>query len=319
MSSYWTVSLLHFLGTEFDQQKLFSQAFEHFFAEGVEEFSIDEALVDEILGERSYSGGDLPIEVLDEVEEVLKSQSNNYKFYFSNELQAREFHGFVQSHFLAEVQLFEAATQDWNEEWKKHYKPIKISESLDVIPAWYLDENREPKTFIAINPGMGFGTGSHETTFLCLKLMLSFELPEKSCILDFGSGSGILGIGALKVFSRPFVDFYDIDLEANKNCFENIVLNKLEESSYRLLLPEYRSYFQKKYDLIFANILQPVLLEESRQLVDLLSQDGRLIMSGLLQPQVELVLKTYEELGLVHVQTLNLGDWSALMMKKDIV
>src|SRR5690606_10010880 len=128
----------------------------------------------------------------------------------------------------------ECPQEDWNAEWKKHYSPIKVNELLEVIPSWKDDYVSTTSQKIFINPGMGFGTGSHETTFLCLKLFTEELLSNNiETVLDFGCGSGILGLSTFLFFPEARVDFYDIDLEANKNCFDNAEINKLASKSFR--------------------------------------------------------------------------------------
>jgi ribosomal protein L11 methyltransferase len=135
--------------------------------------------------------------------------------------------------------------------------------------------------------------------------------------LDFGSGSGILGICALSLNQTARVDFYDIDPEANKNCYENILINQLDQRLYRLLLPEFRSSLLNQYQLIFANILEGVLLTEKQNLFKHLAPNGHLIISGLLNHQVSGVIEAYLEQGLTLVKEVHKGDWGAVLFRKE--
>jgi ribosomal protein L11 methyltransferase len=319
MDSFWIVTLFGFHPESHGWNSFETDAMDRFHALGIEEYSLTEPEVDALLGERSYSGGDLPESVLDEVEEKILGKPTNYRFFFDQKENAKNFMLECQKMFLAEVQMEEQQTQDWNAEWKKHYAPIKVNQCLDIIPAWMKDYQSTAQQKIYINPGMGFGTGSHETTFLCLRLFTENIKPPVKEVLDFGSGSGILGLSVFKFFPDARVDFYDIDPEANKNCYQNAEFNNLENHSFRLLLPEVRGKLQAEYDLVFANILESILMLEKDYLVKATKAGGALILSGLLRPQVPGIIQAYTQMGLKLELQLEKGDWAALYFTKSSV
>lgn len=317
MDVFWLVTLFHFRPTSTQWSLVEDHAINNFEAMGIEEFALNEGEVDEILGQRSYSGGDLPIEVLNEVEDRVLNNPINYRFFFSSELNAQHFQQFLQSQFLCETQIEKKETEDWNAEWKKHFAPILINESLEILPSWTNNHSSPAKKQLYIYPGMGFGTGSHETTFLCLKLFTENLLHKNiSSVLDFGSGSGILGLSVFNFFPSAEIDFYDIDPEANKNCYHNAEINHLENKSFRLLLPEVRNHLKEKYDLVFANILENILFFEKESLVNYLRPGGSLILSGLLRHQAPGIIQAYQDKGLVLKLKLEKGDWVALLFEK---
>ena len=316
MEKFWVVTLFHYQPSDNERGLLESVAVDQFQALGIEEFSLSEAEVDAILGERSYSGGDLPETVIDEVESTVLGRPANYRFFFDNAKAAEEFKSHCQKEILAEVQVEEHESQDWNAEWKKHYAPILVNDKFEIIPSWMTDYKTKTPDNIYIYPGMGFGTGSHETTFLCLKLLteeLNFPLTN---VLDFGSGSGILGLATFKFFPDAQVDFYDIDPEANKNCYQNAELNKLENLAFRLLLPEVREKLKPQYDLVFANILESILMLEKDYLIQVTRPQGALILSGLLRHQVPGIIEAYSAQGMTLKKHLEKGDWAALYFMK---
>lgn len=303
------------------EQLIETRAFEEFTCTGVEDFSIDEPKVDEILGERSYSGGDLPTSVLVEVEDTLRKESSLKKFYFSSEDEVKRFQVFLKNDYSIESSLKSMKGEDWNEEWKKSYKPIAIDNEIQITPSWLKEDpslNLDIK-HVFIYPGMGFGTGGHETTYLCLKLLskIKNELPEFVECLDFGCGSGILGIATL-FFRKARVDLYDIDEDALLNSKQNIELNELEMKSFELLLPKDRDKIEKKYHLVFANILQNVLLLEKCFLASSLEKGGYLILSGLLKEQEKQVIKEIceENIEIELVEVVDKGDWVAVLLKR---
>jgi ribosomal protein L11 methyltransferase len=296
-------------------------ALEDFLCDGIEEFSLEESRVDQILGERAYSGGDVPESLIDEVQAATSSAEEViYKYFFYQgeyEENAHDFEAFLKSHFPElPVHSFKKEIEDWNAEWKKFYAPIIVSDRLEIIPEW-LKETRQHSSAekVFIYPGMGFGTGTHETTFLCLCLydQIQNHFSNTSTCLDFGCGSGILAIAAMKTRQMKTV-FCDIDKSALDNCVQNLVLNfegqNLEGTT--LVIRDRLAF--AKYDLVFANILEHVLVLEKNVILNSLNDNGYLIVSGLLNHQVETIVQEYKELKKVSVVSKN--DWSAILFKK---
>ncbi len=316
MNTFWVVTLFQGEMRSEDWGLVQDLAVNQYGSIGIEEFAIDEPEVDRILGERSYSGGDLPQEVLDEVEAVVKKGPVTVRFFFEEGMPAKDFFKELGKTILGEIQIDELPVEDWNAEWKKHYSPIIVNEKLTIIPAWEKKYQVSSGVSLFINPGMGFGTGSHETTFLCLKFYTEDVSTVPSDVLDFGSGSGILGLAALKFHPEARVDFYDIDLEANKNCFQNAEINELSGRKFRLLLSGVRNYLHSGYDVVFANILENILKEERNYLVSAVKPGGSLILSGLLKHQSAGIIQEYAS-DIRFVKELTKGDWSALLFRRD--
>jgi ribosomal protein L11 methyltransferase len=315
METFWVVTLFHFQPSPGEWVSLESHAVNDFETIGIEEFSLNEPEVDALLGERSYSGGDLPQEVLDEVEDRVLKGPVNYRFFFQEKEKASDFLQFVKRECLCESQLEEKPSEDWNAEWKKHYSPIRVNDYLEIVPSWVTDHKSSCKEQIFIYPGMGFGTGSHETTFLCLKLFTEHVLNSKiETALDFGSGSGILGLSVFKFFPDAKVDFYDIDPEANKNCYQNSEINNLQDMAFRLLLPQVREKLLPQYDVVFANILESILMVERDALIA--HTKTYLILSGLLKHQAKNIIDSYTAKGMTLIEHAEKGDWAALILKK---
>ncbi len=316
MNKYFYVKLTLKEGS-LGQEDLERLAFTDFGATGIEEFSIDEPKVDEILGERSYSGADIPVSVIEEVELRVNTESNNAKnIHFNSKKEAKAFQDWFESTSYGSSEIIEKNIEDWNESWRESYKPIAVSENFVIVPSWMKDTYQGAEKYkLYIYPGMGFGTGSHETTFLCLKLLTTLKLKKETACLDFGCGSGILGLGLRLIDSKSTIDLYDIDQEALDNCVQNLDLNETSRENIRLLLPKDREKINKKYDVVFANILKNVLEIEKPYLTQCLNDGGVLILSGLLKEQEEDIIQQYQEyqpkLQLKNV--LRDGDWIAIM------
>lgn len=295
-------------------------AVEDFKCDGVEEFSLEEARVDEILGERAYSGGDIPETLIDEVQAATIDQDSiTYKYFFYEgdfEQHSAEFVFFIKENY-PELSLYTAQRdfEDWNAEWKKFYNPIHVSDNLEIIPEWMADTHvKRARTQVYIYPGMGFGTGTHETTFLCLVLFdqIMNELKPDNTCLDFGCGSGILGIAAMKT-KKLKTHFCDIDRSALENCTQNLVLNFEGQNLEGTELIIRDRYTAKRYDLVFANILEHVLISEKPAIEGSLKKGGHLIVSGILNHQVDTIVNAYSHMEKKSV--VSKGDWSAILFK----
>jgi ribosomal protein L11 methyltransferase len=275
---------------------------------GTEEYVLNESEIDDLLGERSYCGGELPLDVLDTLDQFSTRQPKA-TFYFEQDENVQKFNSFLADNGLvALVQSFES--QDWNAEWKKHFSRIEISKKLAVYPDW--DEAFNHETIVRIQPGMGFGTGSHETTFLCLQLLEKYSLYQHDRSYDFGCGSGILGIAhALLNPSFDHIALFDIDQDALGNCRYNLKLNSLNDEKF-IVTNEFSSF--KKYNLVFANILLSTLKEQKENILSICSPGTDIIFSGLLNNQEAEFLDFYSDFSLVEV--FRKGDWVAIYMKK---
>ena len=313
---YLNKTTIHF------KEELSELALSDFECDGIEEFALEEARVDEILGERAYSGGDIPESLLEEVELATSNQEEvTYKFFFyeGNYLKnAESFLNFIEENFPGiPTHLDRKPFEDWNKEWRKYYQPIIISEELEIIPEWLKEARENSKAEkVYIYPGMGFGTGTHETTYLCLKLYDEIKdkfISDMTC-LDFGCGSGILGIAGIKTRNLK-TNFCDIDKNALDNCVQNLVLNfeGQDLSGTNLVIRD--RYIPQKYNLVFANILEQVLILEKKVIFDSLEKNGWLIVSGLLNHQVNNILNEYKDLKFVKV--ISKGDWSAILFRNE--
>lgn len=299
-----------------DLDEIIRIAKEDYHSAGYEEFSLNEEEVDEILGNDAFCGGDLTDELMERLE---KEAAKTFKLFFTG-LKAREnaegYLNFLKEAGAKNIFLEEKAVEDWNESWKKHYRPIDLGRFV-ILPVWDADiEIESKKEKIIINPGMGFGTGTHETTRQCLLSLLE-EISEGETFdncLDFGSGSGILGIGFQKICNGD-VDYVDIDSRALDNNKDNLNLNfpnkPLNSGFY--LREEFK--LEKKYDLVFANILEHVLILEFDLLKDSVKPGKILIVSGLLKEQKENILKKYNSEFELKGEKCE-GDWLALTFRK---
>ncbi len=176
--------------------------------------------------------------------------------------------------------------RDWVTYTQSQFKEIKISDSLRIIPPWESESYFDGQTII-IQPGSGFGTGTHPTTQLCLR-WLEINLKRNETVLDYGSGSGILSIGAMKL-GAGFVEGVELDPLAIDNAKQNNELNGLSIPFYR---PD-KFISTLKYDIVIANILATILIRLAPELGPRIGK--KLVLSGILKNQTDKVIHTYSE------------------------
>lgn len=199
------------------------------------------------------------------------------------------------------------AKRDWMKEWRKHYKVQKVSAGarcLWIVPAWKKGPARGAK--VRIYPGQAFGTGTHATTQLCLKLYLKYG--AGSSVLDFGAGTGLLAIAAsLDGFRGLCVESDPIALA---QCRVNLRLNKVKMPAVRATPPG------RRFDLVFANVLSPVLLKERVRLKAAVAPGGLLILSGILAKEARAFLRGFGSAGFALRELATQGDWAAIALVK---
>jgi ribosomal protein L11 methyltransferase len=209
--------------------------------------------------------------------------------------------------------------KDWENEWKSHYHPISVGERFVIQPAWLALEETDRIPLI-MDPGMAFGTGTHPTTQLCLEA-LEDHLQVGQPVIDLGCGSGILSIAAARLGASRVLAL-DIDPIAVQNTRENSLRNEVGhliyvcQGSLDHLLSEAPSD-RVPASLVLANILAKTLKEMLRSgLGEVITKEGTLILSGILDHQVSSIQLVCDEMGLALVDTLRLDDWRALIIKR---
>lgn len=205
--------------------------------------------------------------------------------------------------------------QNWSKSWKKHFTPFAIIKDLVIVPSWEEYIPKQGEQILAMDPGMAFGTGHHDTTTFSLKFIRDALREEKiRSLLDVGTGTGILGMAAL-LFGAEKVVAIDNDPDAVAAAQENVKRNRLEAKMEVSLTP--LTAVGGQFSLVVANIVHDVLVELADDIVARLAPAGHLILSGLLHgKQVESIKDIYTSKGLL-VENIKEGDeWGALWLKK---
>ncbi|WP_455542309.1 50S ribosomal protein L11 methyltransferase [Intestinibacter sp.] len=210
------------------------------------------------------------------------------------------------------VSLSNVNESDWANEWKKYYKPTKIGKKIVVKPSWEEYEKQEGDLIIELDPGMAFGTGTHETTSMCIRELENY-VDETKTVFDIGCGSGILAIAAAELGAKEVVAG-DLDEVAVKVSKENCEINHVSDK----VVVKHGSLFEvvdSKADVIVANIIADIIKILAKDVSKFLKEDGVFISSGIILAKIDEVCQSLEENGFEIVKVERLGEWSAIVSK----
>lgn len=213
---------------------------------------------------------------------------------------------------LGEVAAIEVNEDDWSSSWKQYYKPAKIGDRVVVKPTWEDYEAEPGDIVIELDPGMAFGTGTHETTIMCVR-ELECYVNNSSTVFDIGCGSGILTIAAAKLGAKKVVGV-DLDIVAVEVSRQNIELNKVEDIA-SVMLGNLMNTIVDKADVIVANIIADVIILLSEDIKDFLAGNGVFIASGIILDKIEAVREAMEKNGLEVIKIESMGEWAAVAAK----
>lgn len=225
--------------------------------------------------------------------------------YLPDNTSLDEATAYLEERFSSENVEFEIShdlidEEEYANSWKKYYKPLKIGEKIVVCPVWENYDLKEGETVLKIDPGMAFGTGTHETTSLCIKY-LQKEVKDGDKILDVGCGSGILSITSLLCGASEALAL-DIDPNAVRVSYENAELNnfngKFEAVCDNILDSESKIRNRlsgKKYNIIVANIVADIIIRLSDFIYEYLEDDGLFIVSGIITERENDVLNALDK------------------------
>ncbi|NLL69819.1 MAG: 50S ribosomal protein L11 methyltransferase [Epulopiscium sp.] len=212
------------------------------------------------------------------------------------------------------VTLQKVKEEEWANAWKQYYKPFRAAKQIVIEPTW------EKATFvqegdqvIKLDPGMAFGTGTHETTSLCIQSLEKYVTPNDT-ILDIGCGSGILGIVAGKLGAKKVIGV-DIDPNAIKVAKENVQINQVDEI-VEIRQGDLLEVVEEKTDCIVANIIADVIIKLVESVPQVLRPKGFFIASGIIMERLEEVKQAIEKSSFDLVEVLTKGDWAAVVARK---
>lgn len=198
----------------------------------------------------------------------------------------------------------------WRDKWKEYFKPTKLSNNIVVKPTWCEYEPNEEDIVIEIDPGMAFGTGTHETTMLCIRMIEKY-MHGGYKVLDVGSGSGILSIAAAKLGASDVLGI-DIDEDAVRVSNENYELNKVSDRA-KAIVGDLTAGVDYKANIVVANLLADIVMRLSKDAKRHLGEKGIFITSGILTEKSEAVEKCMIECGFEIVEKAILGEWCSIV------
>lgn len=211
---------------------------------------------------------------------------------------------------LGQVTITEVYEKDWAESWKKYYKPTKIGERIIIKPTWeeYQKENEE--LIIELDPGMAFGTGTHETTIMCIEILEKY-VEEGHIVYDIGTGSGILSIASAKLGAKQVIGV-DLDELSVKISKENTKLNEVDHI-VEIKAGNLLDAVEGKADIIVSNIIAEVIVELIESLYKHIKESGIFIASGIITEKVDMVIKALEENNYRIIEIKIMGDWATIV------
>ena len=219
----------------------------------------------------------------------------------------------IQNQIEFSLKINEIPDKNWNEEWMKYYKPIHVTEQLTIVPQWIDYLKNENEQVVLLDPGAAFGTGSHETTKLCLS-MLDAYIKKDDVMLDIGTGSGILAITGLLLGAKS-ADAIDIDPLSVKAAKENAELNHVEDK-FNVKLGNLLDHVSGQYDIITANIVADVIISMLADIKPYMKSQGFLILSGIIRERESDVVEVLYKYNYSIVEKHQDGEWVAFLVKK---
>ena len=214
---------------------------------------------------------------------------------------------------LGEAQVIstEMKEEDWANNWKQYYKPTKIGEKIVIKPIWEEYEASKDELLVELDPGMAFGTGTHETTRMCAQALERY-VKEDSVVFDVGTGSGILAIIAGKLGAKHVVGV-DLDPVAVDSAKENLKFNDI--NNIEILHGNLLDVVNGKADLVVANIIAEIICILTPDVKKALDKDGIFITSGIIHDRREMVINNLEENGFEVLEVNKDGEWNCIVAR----
>lgn len=212
-----------------------------------------------------------------------------------------------------EIQINEVDNQDWENEWKKYYKPFSVGKTLYVYPSWEKIDEDIKKIVISIDPGGAFGSGIHETTSTCMEALEEY-LSNGDNVFDIGCGSGILSITAAKLGAIK-VTGVDNSAVAIETAKENVKLNKVEDI-VNIINGNLADKLEDKANIVVANIIAEIIISLSEYIGDYIKDDGYFITSGIINGKEQEVVDGLKKNNFEILKMINKGEWNTIVSKK---
>lgn len=211
------------------------------------------------------------------------------------------------------VELSNVNQEDWESAWKQYFKPVHVTDRIVVKPEWEEYSPQEGEIVIEIDPGMAFGTGTHETTSMCIN-QIEKNLKAGDRVIDIGSGSGILSMAAVLLGAEKATGV-DLDPVAVRVALENVELNNLQDK-IDILHGNLTDVIREKADIVVANIMADIILILLEDVREFIKDDGMFISSGIIQEKRAAVEARLLEKNFSIVEVETKGEWCAITAQK---
>lgn len=259
---------------------------------------------------------------VDLIEEELRERDRSHSLihvYIKQDTAAAEASAFLDERLSAEnieheITVVGVAEEDWANNWKQFYHTQRIGKRLVVSPSWEEYEPKDGDVLMRLDPGMAFGTGTHDTTRLCLEL-LEDCVAESTRILDIGTGSGILSVGGV-LLGAPSALGVDIDPVAVKVANENAEINGVSNKT-EFVCGDLTEKVSGKFEIVTANIVADVIIRLLSTVKNYLIKGGAFIISGIIDTRADEVENACHEAGFATVKRLEHGGWVAVLLKNE--
>ena len=264
-----------------------------------------------ILAEEAYKD----LELVSTTEGTLKvflTDIADVKGFLSEQRELLKSRGFTDEDLGSwDYTLEEKEDQDWSKKWKEKWDVTHVSGKITVVPDWIeYSPKSSDEVIITLEPGCAFGTGTHATTQLCMRMIEKY-MPCNTRVADIGTGSGILAICAAK-FGASYVYGCDNDDTVIDVARENAVKNSVK-CDFELNTAD---KITQKFDFVLANILHNVLAEIMPDLKNIMNSGALLVLSGILDEKKQVVLDSIKKCDLILVEEVHLNQWTAFVVRK---
>ena len=217
-----------------------------------------------------------------------------------------------ENEFIYEIFTAKCNDEDWQDEWKKYFHTVNITDNIVIKPSWDEYEPSDNEIVVEIDPGLAFGTGTHETTSLCVEFLEKYAQNKKK-LLDIGCGSGIVMLIGKKLGVEKVVGI-DIDEKVNDVVLENFSKNGINDN-FQVIIGNLVDNVNEKYDLVVSNILVDVLEKLLEDIEKALEKGAIVIFSGILNEKEEAFLKKAKNYNLKQIDRKDKNNWVSLVFK----
>lgn len=264
-----------------------------------------------VLAEEAYKDLEMTSTTRGTLKVFLTSFPQNLKEILHIERELLKERGFSDEELGSwEIELEEKENQDWSKKWKEKWDVTHVTDKISIVPSWLSYTPKENEITITLDPGCAFGTGTHQTTQLCMKALEKY-MPKGASVADIGTGSGILAICAIKLGANSAYGC-DNDPTVIDVCIENAQKNEITETTFELNTAD---KLTQKYDFVCANILHNILAEIMGDLKNIMKPGAQMVLSGILDEKKAVVFEAVQRFNLRVVEILHQDQWIAIVVQ----